>query len=86
MDNKNIIEAGKIAIKRAHKMNLSLTEYLIHGIINESKKISINEIYIELGIDRTTVSKAVKRLENKGLIFYKIDNQDKRRKLYEIKK
>lgn len=85
MNEKQLFEAGLFAVQNASDMNLTLTEYFILGYIRYRSDVTINMLANETKMNRTTVSKALKKLEEKGVVICGADASDKRKKIYEFK-
>ena len=76
----DLLDYGIEAIKRAKEQNLTLTQYIILGIVRKLKKCIINDIVEYSQLERTTVSKAIKVLVQKKFLKEKVDSSNKTRK------
>jgi len=75
-----LLDYGIEAIKRAKKENLTLTQYIILGIVHKLKKCIINDIVEYSRLERSTVSKAIKVLVQKKFLKEEVDKLNKTRK------
>ena len=82
---KQLYEIGIEASKEAHKNNMTITEFLIYGCIYFNKQVNISDIARLTEINRTTISKALKNLSNRGIVIKKESKEDRRVVYYEIK-
>lgn len=83
---KRLYETGLEANKEAVKQNMTLTEFLIYGCIYFNSSSNVTEINRETNINRTTISKALKKMVEKDIVKRIQSKEDKREFKYEIKK
>ena len=67
-DLDKYLDAGIRAIKDAKKFGVTITEFIIIGVVYKFKAISINAISDYTSLNRTTVSKAIKKMATKGIL------------------
>ncbi len=77
---EELLNAGIEAIKEAKKKNVTLTQYVILGIVVKYEKCNISEIVKYSHLERTTVSKAIKVLIQKDLLKEEMSSSNKREK------
>ncbi len=73
----NLIKRGSSDLF-ASQANISANEWRVLAILNQNNAISSSTIRELTGIDKTTISKALKRLSSKELIELSADPNDRR--------
>ena len=83
-DKRLLVEIGIQASKEAKELNLTITEYLILGVLDMYKKLCINDIAKIMYSERSTISKALKHLKSIKFIVEEKDIKDARKTIYKI--